>query len=118
MNKCKSCGVEGYSTNYVESDIKVMMTEMNFCFTCAFWEIYARAFENNNSKNAIIVNGDHYIDGCMVAKGTRGFVGHGGHLFKIEMIDGSIIETNNLWNQGIIPTHFRSRITDNAKFIQ
>ena len=42
-------------------------------------------------------------------------MGHGGKIFKIEMFDGRIIETNNLWYNGEIPVE--RAVKDNARFI-
>ena len=118
---CKSCnkeerGPEGFS----QCSIRDLMESDGICFTCAFWEEHARRFKAGYDKGKVFfVNGNRYHDGGMVDKRSeRGFVGHGGYLFKIKMLDtGKIIETNNLWHQGSIPEHFRERMPNNAEFI-
>jgi hypothetical protein len=64
---------------------------------------------------AIIINGECYHDGGMKPPGYGGFMGHSGKLFKIEMLDGRVIETNNLWYNGEIPVE--RKVEDNARFI-
>lgn len=41
----------------------------------------------------------------------------GGRKFHIQMHDGQVIETTELWHQGTIPEHFRERLPDNANFL-
>lgn len=79
-------------------------------------ECYSRDFWNDTlDESAIIIDGVCYHDAGRKSEGYRGFLGYGGREFKIQMNDGRVIETNNLWCQGSIPSsHERS---DNAKFL-
>ena len=43
--------------------------------------------------------------------------GFSGRKFKIQMNDGKVIETDNLWCGGDIPDSHRDRMPDNAKFM-
>mgnify|MGYP003344652921 CR=1 FL=1 len=37
---------------------------------------------------------------------------------SIKMNDGKEFTTNNLWYQGVIPDYFKSKIPDNAEFVE
>lgn len=117
---CISCGLVDYSINYSKCEEKIMMDAESMCFTCAFWEIYARSHENktDNSDKVFFIDHVRYCDSGRVDKNTRGFVGFGGREFKIKLLgSGKVIFTNNLWCQGDIPELFWSRMPDNAEFL-
>ena len=78
------------------------------CFNVWFWN-------SQLNDEAIIIDGICYHDGGR-DKTHFGFRGFGGAEFKIQMNDGRIIETNNLWCNGKIPES--RNIKDNAKFIK
>ena len=101
--KCIICGKEIEKSHYMNA---VLCSDE--CFRVNFWN------ECIDDK-AIIINGKCYHDGGKKPEGYRGFMGHGGALFKIKMNDGEIIETNNLWYNGEIPKD--RNIQDNAVFI-
>lgn len=101
--KCIICGKE------IEQSIvmnKVLCSEK--CFKENFW---SDALDDD----AIIINGTCYHDGGKFPKDYKGFLGYGGRKFSIQMNDGTIIETNNLWCSGTVPTE--RNVKDNAKFI-
>lgn len=107
---CTCCGTI-YKTNY-NDPTGSQLRERKICFDCNFWmEQY------NRNKRHIVLNDGLYADGGKVEKGTRGFVGFGGHEWKIEFPDGEILETNNMWHQGTIPKHFRHLFPPNARQI-
>lgn len=111
---CKCCGRK-YTNHYLNGSTKNIMEELNYCFECAFWEDKLRT----NDSKTFIIDGSRYHDGGKVPKGTKGFIGFGGHEWKIQKFDSDeIIETNNLWHQGDIPFWFRKKMPDNAKFIK
>lgn len=101
--KCIICGKTIESSAY---------SNANLCSSKCFHENF---WNENLDETAIIVNGCCYHDGGRKPAGYSGFMGHGGKLFKIEMFDGRIIETNNLWYNGEIPTE--RAVKDNARFI-
>ena len=117
--KCKVevCGrisPECDPNGFVEGAIKNKMVELGCCHTCAFWLIKKEEFSSKN----FIIRGHHYTDcGKVDRKKVKGFLGHGGRNFKIELFNGEVIETNNLWAQGDVPKYFRDILPDNAKFI-
>lgn len=77
------------------------------CFIKRFW------METLDEK-AIIINGKCYHVGN--ENSTSCFRGFGGAKYKIQLNNGKIIETTNLWSNGIIPKEFAK--PDNAKFIK
>lgn len=78
------------------------------CFTRGFWQ------ETLND-TAIIINGKCYHVGDEDDTSSY-FRGFGGARYKIQFNNGKIIETTNLWLNGIIPDEFK--VPDNAKFIR
>ena len=102
--KCVICGKEIEKSMY--SNVPLCSSE---CFHEHFWN-------DTLDDTAIIVNGECYHDGGMKPKDYTGFLGHAGRYFKIEMNDGRIIETNNLWYNGEVPKE--RNIEDNARFIE
>ena len=104
MMKCEICGKQIEESGYSH---KVICSSE--CFSVDFWD-------NCLDDTAIIIDGVCYHDGGMKPKGYRGPMGFGGHLFKIKMNDGRIIETNNLWHNGEVPKE--RNIEDNAVFIK
>jgi hypothetical protein len=91
----------------VECDISVM-GEKSLCSGCAHWlDLIERAADKR-----IVVDGAHYLVGPVG--------GFGGAKWIIEFLDPTRegFTTHQLWYQGIIPSHFRDRIPDNARFIK
>jgi hypothetical protein len=101
--KCVICGKEIEKSMYSNKDLC-----SSECFHEDFWN-------DCLDDTAIIVNGECYHDGGRKPEGYSGFLGHAGRLFKIQMNDGRIIETNNLWYNGEVPKE--RCIADNAIFI-
>lgn len=102
--KCVICGKEIDESPYSH---KILCSHK--CFIEDFWN-------DTLDKDAIIVNRVCYHDGGYVHEmGDKKWLGYGGMLFNIQMNDGRVIKTNNLWYNGKIPL---DRYTgDNAKFI-
>ena len=101
---CIICGKEIEKSSY--SNAVLCSSE---CFHENFWN-------ENLDDSAIIIGGECYHDGGMKPQGYSGFLGHGGHYFKIKMNDGRIIETNNLWYNGEIPKE--RNVKDNARLMR
>jgi hypothetical protein len=91
----------------VECDIRVQ-GEQSTCSGCYFWLDHIK----HTADRRIVVNGAHYLVGRVG--------GFGGAKWVIEFIDPMRegFTTNQLWYQGTIPSHFRDRIPDNARFIK
>lgn len=74
---------------------------------------------------AVIVNGEHRIDGGNALGAKASHLGYGGDVWRFRLLNdpdvtrtlGEVISSNNLWNQGTIPDCLRSLLPDNAEFI-
>ena len=108
---CRECGAEE-NRQFAQLTMNRMI-EKQLCFTCDHWtKLLAHKDESIR-----LDNGFHYIDGGK-SNGPSHAKGHGGHRWLIEFFDGRVIDTDNLWCQGTIPEHFKSRLPVNAKVIQ
>lgn len=98
--KCIICGKEIEKSQYANAILC-----SSECFTVDFWNEVL-------DDTAIIINGECYHDAGETNSYWKGF---GGRHFKIQMDDGRIIETENLWGQGKVPPE--RGVKDNAKFL-
>ena len=101
--KCCICGKEIEESFYGNA----ILCSSN-CYNEHFWQ-------TTLDDSAVIINQVCYHIGK--ENSTDPFRGFGGRKFKIQMNDGKIIETDNLWCGGDIPDSHRDRMPDNAKFI-
>ena len=101
MSKCIICG------KTIERQIYNKPICSEECFVVDFWNEVL-------DDDAIIVDGACYHDGGRKDSNTT-WLGFGGREWKIQMNDGRIIETNNLWHNGKVP--LERKVKDNAKFI-
>jgi hypothetical protein len=115
LDPCKMCGTI-YSADYIEPT-RTELIERGECFFCNFW--YNLSVKDKTG-DPVIINKSHYQVGPD-DDSPESWKGHGGRLFKIQMNDGRIVETNNLWSQGDIPDHIIEHcgevFHDNAVFI-
>ena len=98
---CRCCGKE-FERGYTTYDCSEK------CFLTYYWD-------NVLDDTAIIVNGICYHDGGRKPDDYQGFLGHGGKRWIIQMNDGRIIDTNNLWYNAPVPVD--RYIDDNAVFL-
>lgn len=103
-NFCKSCG--GFINFCYVDDVNKRLYEKGICYVCDFWD------NISNREGNIVIEGKVYVigDGSYI----RGF---GGRTFKIRLLTGQMITTNDLWFNGEIPKLFRDKIPDNASLI-
>lgn len=106
---CSCCG-SPYSTSYVK-EVKEKLLHLKLCHTCNFWK---ELIEIKDQKNICRIDGRHMMIGPKTNDPSN-WKGCGGAKFTIEK-DGKLIETDNLWHQGEIPTRFLSELPDNAKW--
>jgi len=99
--KCVICGKEIKKSMYMNA---VLCSDK--CFSKHFWQ-------ETLDDNAIIINGKCYHIGD--ENDTGYFRGFGGAKYTIKKHDGTIIETTNLWLNGIIPKELYKG--DNAEFV-
>lgn len=134
---CKKCGeLENLGYNsFTDESLK----SRKLCFDCNFWYNIIRdihLFYSSDSEQTRFTEEDLmlckglkstligiwvfpdysiYYPNKMKPKGYTGFQGFGGSLFKVEMKDGSIQESNDVWYRGKLPEYFRETITPNVK---
>lgn len=106
--KCTCCGVENYSTSYMDCSEKKIIDRDKVCFTCAFW------INKSEKKQDCVIENRVYGPGNGLP--PQQFLGMGGRRFDIEYFDGRKVTTFDLWSAGDIPEAFRDRIPDTAKF--
>lgn len=83
------------------------------CQTCFTWTSRLR---DRDDPNCVRICGILFLVGGE-DEGHR-LRGHGGRKFKIQFLDGRVIETTNLWYVGPIPFHFRAVLPDNARWYE
>lgn len=107
---CQICG-DYVETNYSHGS---ELVKRGICFLCNFWYEIEKTL---NDPRRFIIDGESYWRKDDAPAGTS-FVGYGGHEFHIQRIGSNeIITTKNLWHQGVISEAFKTRIPNNAIFI-
>lgn len=109
--RCRECG-EPIVDSFCEPT-KTQLNERQLCFSCNFWtEIEAE------KEKHVFFDGKSYVIGEEPQPSqNRSWLGFGGSRWNILFLDGRLVITHNLWHQGTIPNHFRSRLPDTAKAI-
>ena len=110
---CAECRtpVRQRGTQYT-GEISDRIRSEQVCFNCAFWREKAE-----HADQFVRIDGDCYHV-AEEGKPSLGSYGFGGREFVIEMSDGRRVLTHNLWHNGRIPSHFRVRLPDNARFVR
>jgi len=108
---CKECG-KHETGNWCDACAQSLI-DNKLCFNCNFW---MEKVHKKNDLQIARIQGTHYFIEPDIPKGSAGFRGFDGQEFVIQFDDGKRIVTHNLWCQGEIPAHFRTRLRDNAKF--
>jgi hypothetical protein len=106
---CRECGDETRATHAPET--RARMEAERLCFLCLFWW---EKLALRESPAVVRADGCHYVLGeesPRVPKAARGF---GGRPAVITYLDGTRRMSTNVWHQGVIPEHFRTRLPDNA----
>jgi len=119
--KCRRCS-KMENTEGFEEQTKAELEESRLCFDCNFWDekvIWAKLGGKLNTNNGVAtvvrVKGTHYLAYPMADPKQHGFLGHGGGLFAFKMLDGTILQSNNVWCQGKIPERYKGLLPDNAE---
>lgn len=128
IKKCPKCGHEdGTGINrihdmnpedFVKGDIRSIMEETGWCFSCSCWENIYRKYKDN--PNWVIIEGQSWIACPTRTDYNRNCpigIGCGGRWMTAKKENGETIKTNNWWNQGDVPECFRDVMPDNAKWM-
>jgi hypothetical protein len=107
---CCKCGV--LTTSSYREPIGSRMRANQMCFHCDYW--MAVVAEHSKSPKLIIA-GHTYKIGTN-PKGGK-YNGMGGRKFDIELADGTVVTTYDLWAGSQIPAEHRAAMPDNAKFL-
>lgn len=108
---CSACSKDDRLS--FSSSTNARMVGHQLCFECLHW---TDLVNEAGSPNSVRADGEHYFI-CRddVPQRARGF---GGQRFKITFTNGREVTTCNLWHQGEIPPHFRSKLPDNATILE
>lgn len=96
----------------------------DLCASCDYWRCFvdgvssSREHEPVDPAAVVVINGQHFYIEPEPGRDYLGFRGFGGSRFVVRFADGRVVETRNLWQQGVIPAHFRDRLKDNAVAIE
>lgn len=112
---CSHCGADAKCLFTPSTNRE--MVEKELCFTCLFWMEKTKPSIRDSEATARI-NGTHFRIGPPRNWGSMHFRGYRGAKFVIKFDDGRIVETTNLWCQGLIPESFREELPNNAVFLQ
>ena len=109
---CKECGSE-INLHYRE-DVKERLARLSLCHKCDHWNgQYQISLQHKLSEGqSLRIDGVHYRIAPEDRPGPRGF---GGSRFTFVLEDGTQLESSNVWCQGEIPEHWKSRLPDNAR---
>lgn len=104
---CKLCGHRELLTWSHNKELK----EHQMCFTCNFWR------EVTSDPDRLYIEEADGIHAYLICEesATSMFRGFGGRGFTVEMLDGSVVKTTNLWSQGVMPELWKR--PPNARFL-
>lgn len=112
MAECKKCKIKIERRGTYIPHTEEEMSKLGLCFTCYFWHQHLIV------RDGVIINGRHHIIGHRGEDVPASWRGCGGRYYKIQMLTGKIIETVDLWCQGMIPALWRPAFPDNAILIE
>lgn len=123
MSICSCCTKVIKQHSPIAKDLKG-----NFlCFRCANYVLYLEQPVLNkdiiNGKHLFAENSDNMFAFCPpvdVRKGSSPWLGYSGAWWRVELYDGSVVYTNNMWCCGdkqSIPKSISSKIIPNVKSI-
>ena len=115
VESCVECG-KSDKANFREPT-RSEMIEGQLCFNCLFWARLVRERESCNQETMVTEDYSHRIAKPSKPATYTGFLGHGGARVRVLFDDGRVIDTNDLWYQGVVPSHFRDRLPPNAQVI-
>lgn len=111
--QCRDCGA--IERNQYYDEVKAKLLGRRLCHNCDYWQDRVDAMAGGTF--AIIDSRAYHITPD-APEGYQGFIGFGGAHHEIEFNDGRRVVTKNLWFNGDVPSHWRSRLPNNARFVQ
>jgi hypothetical protein len=110
LQACAECSQPFRVSDYLPLPVVARMGERGCCYFCIRM---LEAVEHANSPKSVRISGRLYWIGPedLPEREPRGFLGARA---RIAFHDGRHVESTNLWAQGQIPEHFKSRLPDNA----
>lgn len=109
---CKECGKEETLRWIPERNAELLANQE--CFSCNH---FLSILRRKDQSDCFRIKGTHYMAAPESKQMPKQFRGFGGRLFKIVPFDGRpAFLSDNVWCQGEIPEHLRSRMPDNASF--
>ncbi len=108
--KCRICNSE-IDTNY-RNPYPKLLTENELCYDCYFW--FEKLEKYNNGDESYIVTNRYKMYYVGDEDEDTYFRGHGGNKFSIELTDGKVFTSTNLWYNGEIPSEFHSMLEPNV----
>lgn len=113
--KCKLCGKDFIKSNEYFYEPR----DAEYCEDCRknhYEDIFWFQIIEEKDDHVFIDGCSYYVDDEQSKSYFRGF---GGAKFIIKIFDtGKIIETTNLWFQGVIPEKYRDILKDTAEFVR
>lgn len=100
---CSECGMP----DDVEVTNRERLLADSLCFGCSMWR-------DRLAGPPEVVAQDWTFYGIGDGRGPKEMRGHAGAEFVVTFTDGRRVETDDLWNGGVIPEWFRDRFTPNA----
>lgn len=105
--ECVECGAPD-EANYVNRE---HLLAESICIVCYHW----RDILENHSSASVITDSWNHFEIAPPSNGSSSTKGHGGRKFTVTFTDGRVVNTDNLWSQGVIPEWFRDRFEVNAR---
>ena len=118
---CSECG-QPFATKTWCKPYPTLLVSRNLCFHCNHWTEQLPKIDKAGQLRikgcCYSYNPEHPV--VKIGYNDGQFYGFGGRTFLIKRFDNPdvVIETNNLWCGGTVPSHFATRFPDNAEFVE
>jgi hypothetical protein len=120
-------GGSARSQGYATAEEAVDRIHEDVRFSVRFWTekiLWALAGDvTEDGRPVMRVGGRHYVLSPDLGRTEPGMRGFGGRLFRFRLITAPdesrpVVESRNVWSQGVIPTELRDLLPDNATMEQ
>jgi hypothetical protein len=117
--RCRECNTR--VTRCYLACFATRLRARKLCLRCDHWlNLLALANDSEQAPRCVRIAGHHYLVGDEpAAEALRSSIGVGfsGREIWIRFNDECVVKTRNLWHQGEVPTRFKDRLPDNARFV-